>query len=49
MQILVSRVVLPGVMVYFAFSWLVVPVIVSVAGTEATAVSILVLVGLFYV
>ena len=35
MQLLVSRVVLPGGDVYFVFTWLVVPVIVGVTGTEA--------------
>ena len=38
MQVLVSRVVLPGGDVYSAFTWLVIPVIVSVTGTEAAAV-----------
>ena len=37
MQILVSRVVLPGGDVYSVFTWLVIPVIVSVTGTETAA------------
>ena len=38
MQVLVSRVVLPGDDVYFVFTWLVIPVIVSVTGTETAVV-----------
>ena len=34
MQVLVSEVVLPGGGVHFAFTWLVIPVVVGVTGTE---------------
>ena len=49
MQVVASRVILPGGAAYFVFIWLVVPVIVTFTCAETAVLCLfLVLAGLFY-